>query len=170
MRVGAERGRRMATGDAAELAEAGPGGAGGKERRRLVLLLVLGPLAIIGLLGAGAWGLGWFASGPKEAGKPAPVFYALPDFTVNLSSGERPSYLKMRVALEVPDRSVLQALEPQLPRIIDLFQVHLRELRPADLAGSAGLYRLREELVHRINLAIAPKSVNDVLFQEILIQ
>ncbi len=160
----------MATGDAAELAEAGPGGAGGRERRRLMLLLVLGPLAIIGLLGAGAWGLGWFASAPKEAARPAPVFYALPEFTVNLSAGERPSYLKMKVALEVPDRSVLQALEPQLPRIIDLFQVYLRELRTTDLQGSAGLARLREELLRRVNYAVYPAKVDAVLFKEIVVQ
>jgi flagellar FliL protein len=95
---------------------------------------------VLGLLGAGGWGLGWFAPAPASApaAAPAPVFYALPEFTANLSGGERQSYLRIKVVLEVPDRSVLQALEPQLPRIVDLFQVYLRELRPSDLEGSAG--------------------------------
>jgi flagellar FliL protein len=46
----------------------------------------------------------------------------------------------------------------------------LRELRPSDLNGSAGLFRLKEELTKRVNLALAPQQVNAVLFKEIIIQ
>jgi len=57
-----------------------------------------------------------------------------------------------------------------LPRIIDNFQVYLRELRVGDLKGSAGIYRLREELLTRVNSAIAPSKVKGVLFKEMLVQ
>jgi flagellar protein FliL len=57
-----------------------------------------------------------------------------------------------------------------LPRIIDNFQVYLRELRVEDLKGSGGMYRLREELLLRVNAAVAPAKINDVLFKEMLVQ
>ena len=49
-------------------------------------------------------------------------------------------------------------------------EVFLRELRADDLSGSAGAYRLRLELLRRVNLAIAPRRVDAVLIEEMLIQ
>ena len=49
-------------------------------------------------------------------------------------------------------------------------RLYLRELRPSDLDGSAGLYRLKEELTRRVNAAIAPSRINAVLFKEIVVQ
>lgn len=40
----------------------------------------------------------------------------------------------------------------------------------ADLNGSVGLFRLKEELTRRVNAAISPNQVNAVLFKEIVIQ
>ena len=57
-----------------------------------------------------------------------------------------------------------------LPRIVDNFQVYLRELRLDDLRGSAGVYRLREELLARVNTAVRPAKIKDVLFKEMLVQ
>ena len=57
-----------------------------------------------------------------------------------------------------------------MPRLQDLFQTYLREMRPEELRGSAGTYRLREELIARANVAAAPAKVNDVLFTQLLIQ
>jgi len=61
-------------------------------------------------------------------------------------------------------------LEAVAPRVVDQFQTFLREMRIQDLRGSAGIYRLRQELLYRVNLAAQPVKVKDVLFQEILIQ
>jgi flagellar FliL protein len=91
--------------------------------------------------------------------------------TVNLSATpERPQYLRVKITLEAEDNGVIDALKPVMPRVIDAFQVHLRELRVTDLEGSAGLYRLREELTRRVNLAIAPNRIRAVLFKEIVVQ
>jgi flagellar protein FliL len=57
-----------------------------------------------------------------------------------------------------------------LPRVLDAFQTYLREMRTTDLEGSAGLYRLRDELTRRVNVAIAPSRINAVLFKEIIVQ
>ena len=103
---------------------------------------------------------------PKEA-----VYLELPDMLVNLrSTGKQPSYLKLSVSLEFDDPLILPEVEKVKPRIIDRFQVYLRELRAEDISGSAGVYRLKEELLARINAAIEPHEVKDVLFREMLIQ
>lgn len=104
-------------------------------------------------------------------GNGAPVFLTLGDVLVNLSSsGKRPNFLKIKVSLELADAKDKEALESLKPRIIDNFQVYLRELRVEDLRGSAGLYRLREELLLRVTEAVQPIRVRDVLFQEMLVQ
>ena len=61
-------------------------------------------------------------------------------------------------------------MQPVLPRVMDAFQTYLRELRPTDLEGSAGLYRLKEELTRRVNASIAPSRINAVLFKEVVVQ
>jgi flagellar FliL protein len=99
------------------------------------------------------------------------VFAALPEMLVNITTADgRPAYLKLRLTLEAPDHDVIAALEPQLPRITDQFTGFLRELRTDDLSGSAGAYRLRLELLRRVNLVIAPAQVNAVLIEEMLVQ
>ena len=91
---------------------------------------------------------------------------------VNLvgAPGERVQYLKVKIVLEVKEEKQVEAIKPTLPRVTDMFQTYLRELRPSDLNGSAGLFRLKEELTQRVNLAVSPQQVNAVLFKEILIQ
>ena len=85
--------------------------------------------------------------------------------TVNLAStGERAQYLRLKVSLELPDKQTRKSIQPYLPRILDAFQVYLRQLRSTDLEGSAGVFRLKEELMRRINSAIHPARVDDVLF------
>lgn len=98
-------------------------------------------------------------------------YYNLPEFLVNLNTGgKQTSFVKMKVTLEVPTDSDNDAIDSRMPRITDSFNTYLRELRAGDIAGSAGLYRLREELLLRINKIIYPNKVNDVLFREIIIQ
>ncbi|HBA41668.1 MAG TPA: flagellar basal body protein FliL, partial [Alphaproteobacteria bacterium] len=83
---------------------------------------------------------------------------------------KRGSFLKLRVSLELDDPEAPLALEPLLPRIIDNFQVFLREMRVEDLRGSAGMIRLKEELLRRVNISVQPIEVQDILFKEMLVQ
>ena len=89
--------------------------------------------------------------------KPA-VFVDLPEVLVNLSNtgSERTQYLKVKIVLELPEQKMVEQITPIMPRVMDAFQTYLRELRPSDLDGSAGLYRLKEELTRRVNASIAP--------------
>lgn len=147
----------------------------GKKPGRKKLLILAGIPVLLLLIGGGLYFSG-ILGGKKdkhaEAAKiEAPVFYDLPDMLVNLSSsGGRTSYLKMKVALELPGAAATQAIEPVIPRVMDAFQVYLRELRVEDLDGSAGMFRLKEELLRRVNVAAAPVQVRTVLFKEMIVQ
>lgn len=108
-----------------------------------------------------------------EHGKPigGPIFMELPEFLVNLSSpGGKTSFMKMSVTLELATPQAQAVAEANKPRIQDAFNTYLREMRPSDLAGSAGIYRLREELLTRVNKTLEPEVVKDILFGEIIVQ
>ena len=110
--------------------------------------------------------------GAAEAKKVA-AFLDVRDMIVNLSpeSGQaKGGFLKLQVALEVKDAKVGEEVRPLMPRVEDTFQTYLRELRASDLAGSAGLYRLREELLRRVNVAIHPAKAEAVLFKNVVVQ
>lgn len=99
------------------------------------------------------------------------VFVALPEMLVNIVGPDgRPAYLKLRLTLEAPDDATVVAITEHVPRVTDQFNGFLRELRTDDLAGSAGAYRLRLELLRRVNLVIAPAQADAVLIEEMLVQ
>jgi flagellar FliL protein len=145
------------------------------KKGKLKLLIAVAGFVII--LGGGA---GWFflmrGHGEEvhaEAPPPKPPsFIEVPDMMVNLvgAPGERVQYLRVKVVLEVKEEKQVEAIKPSLPRVTDLFQTYLRELRPSDINGSAGLFRLKEELTKRVNNAVAPQQVSAVLFKEIVVQ
>lgn len=152
------------------------GAAPGKKGLPRIALIGGGVAVLLIVIGAGGFFLmqsGMFSGAPVEevAEAPVPAFYDLPEITVNLNTDEGPAeYLRLKVALEVRDESMIAMIEPRMARVLDAFQVYLRELRRSDLEGSAGIYRLKEELQRRVNLAVYPASVENILFKEILIQ
>ena len=98
------------------------------------------------------------------------VFYTMPDVVVNMQTADgRPTFLKLKLTLELPDEHAVEELDPNMPRLQDMFQTFLRELRPEDLSGSQGSYQLRMEILRRVNLVIAPGKANAVLIEEMLI-
>jgi flagellar FliL protein len=143
--------------------------------KKLIIMAAAGML-VLGGGGGGAWFF-LFNKKPHDE-KPAPVavkppaFVDMPDVLVNLSGAVngRAQYLKAKIVLEVADQKIAEEIKPVLPRVLDSFQTYLREMRPTDLEGSAGLYRVRDELTRRVNLAVAPSRINAVLFKEIVVQ
>jgi flagellar FliL protein len=98
------------------------------------------------------------------------VFYTMPEMVVNMQTADgRPTFLKLKLTLELPDDTVVEAMDPNMPRLQDMFQTFLRELRPEDLSGSQGSYQLRMEILRRVNLVIGPSKANAVLIEEMLI-
>ncbi len=159
--------------------------ASGRGGRKRVLLLGLAALLLCGGGGgAGLWLAGLLpglpgpgggaapeAEGAEAAAPPPPAFLDLPDVVANLNTtGRRPVYVKLRSKLELARAEDAAAVQAAMPRLLDLYATYLREMRPEELRGSAGTQRLREELVARANLAVAPARIVDLLFVEILVQ
>ena len=150
----------------------------GKKKlgKKMIIMMALGAVVVLGAGGGAAF---FFmhkhsseeAKTTSEATAGKPVYFPLGDLLVNLSGeGKHPNFLKVKISLELADEKDLPLMESIKPRIVDNFQVYLRELRIEDLRGSAGMYRLREELLMRVTEAAQPVRVHDVLFQEMLVQ
>jgi flagellar FliL protein len=146
-------------------------------------LLIASAAALVLLLAGGGAGLYVFVfSAPKtEAGAktadavpvtpPQVAFYDVPDIITNLQSTDgNPVYLKLSTSLELDNAEEKPGLAAVMPRVVDQFQGYLRELRIDDLKGSAGVIRLKEELLRRVNVAAAPYRVRDVLLKEMIVQ
>jgi len=155
----------------------------GKSKKKLILIAV--PVLLIGVV-AGLWfsgilpgmlGMGGHppAQHAEAAPQPEPVrpraLFDMPEIIANLNApGRRAVFVKLRSKLELPRQEDAAAIQAAMPRLMDLFQTYLREMRPDELRGSAGTHRLREELIARANIVAAPARVSDVLFVEILVQ
>jgi flagellar FliL protein len=170
--------------EASEEVQEGKKGGGRKK-----LLLLAAPVLLVAI-GAGLWfggilppllGMGapTASAGNGEPGPRVVTFLEMPEIVTNLNTqGRRAVYVKLRSKLELsrPEDGVV--VQAAMPRLLDLFQTYLREVRPEELRGSAGTQRLREELVARANIAVAQAGrgdtqqirINDVLFMEILVQ
>lgn len=172
---------------AAEAADGTEAPKGGGRKKLLLLALSL----VLGGVGAGLWftgilpGLLGMGAPPAHSAQAQPVgprppaFFEMPEIVTNLNAtGRRPVFVKLRSRLEITRAEDAAAIQTAMPRLLDLFQTYLRETRPEELRGSAGTHRLREELIARANIAVAPPvgstqpapRVTDVLFTEILIQ
>ena len=170
---------------------------GGGGKKKIIIIIALAFLVVVGGV-AGAYFMGLLDPviemivGPEDAAEGEEsgeegeeceegeegdcasgrvVFYDLQELLVNLNTGGRKSsFLKIRISLELASARDKAKMDAIMPRVIDNFQTYLRELRIDDLKGSAGMYRLREELLVRVNAAAAPAKITDVLFKEMLVQ
>jgi len=167
----------------------GEGGAAPKKKSKKKLIIIAAPVLLIVVavvvmvvLGVGPFGGGGDAEeavAEEEALKeavaavPGTHFIDLPEMLVNLQTdGTKTSFIKIAVSLELTDKSPVttERVTAMMPRVIDNFQVYMRELRLDDLNGSAGMFRLKEELLRRVNIAVQPVQVKDILFRELLVQ
>lgn len=162
----------------AEVDDAAPGKKGIPK-----LFIIIGAAALVVVLaGAGLFVFLSSSSAPAEEGDAHSAsaasgaashtfIFNLPPMIVNLNNDERSgAFMKLTVALEVANQEMMVAIQPRMAKVVDAFQVYLRELRRSDLEGSAGVYRLKEELLRRVNVAIYPSRVESILFKEILVQ
>ena len=158
--------------------EAGAGGAPKPGKKKLVM--IVGAVALLALGGGG-----WFfflkkpsaeqiaAAEAAAAAKKPVAFVEMKDMMIGISAGgqqDRQPIVKIKVVLEIADAKTSEQIKPLLPRVEDAFQVFMRELRPSDLEGSAGMYRLKEELLRRVNVTVHPAKIDAVLFKELLVQ
>jgi flagellar FliL protein len=172
----------MSTAIAAPHASAEGNTAGPASKSGRLKLIVLAVPVLLIVLGAGLWftgilprvlGLDHSAHGGHEEAKPPapPVFVDVPELVANLNGNpNRPSFVKLLARIEVAKAEDAERVRGAMPRLQDMFQTYLREMRPEEMRGSAGTYRLREELVARANIVLTPVRINDLLFIQLLVQ
>jgi flagellar FliL protein len=148
--------------------------------KKMLMIAVPAFLLVVGGGGAGAYF--FLLKGHDDAKKvakaeevpltpPEVAFQEVPDILVNIQSADgTPAYLKLSVSLEMDNEQEKTGITALQPRLVDQFQAYLRELRIDDLKGSAGVMRLKEELLRRVNAAAAPYKVRDVLLKEMIVQ
>lgn len=107
--------------------------------------------------------------GSEPVDETGSAFYDMEEFIVNLTNGNKSAFLKLVITLQVPKAVDSKVISEKLPIIRDNFQIFLRELRPIDLQGSNGVYKIKEELLLRINKILAPIQVEDILLKNILV-
>ena len=144
------------------------------------LIVIAVPVALL-LAGGGLWfsgimphllGMDKHEAKAAEAVKTVPPSYIdIPEMVANLNNNmHKVAYVKLSARVEIPKPEDVDLVRAALPRLQDMMQTYLREMRPEELRGSAGTYRLREELLARANVAVAPAKVSDVLFTQLLVQ
>lgn len=144
------------------------------EPRSKKKLAIIGAAVLLLLGGGGGAAYMFFGASEDataEASEEAPIYVEVPPLTVNLRTADgQTRFLKVRLVLVPADADKEEALRAKLPLILDAFQPFLRELRPEDLAGSAAVYRLKEELILRSASVLGPDAVRDVLVQDLIQQ
>ena len=173
----------------AEEGEAGADAAP-KSKKKLIIIVAAAVLVLGGgggaymMLGQGGHGDGKEAAGGGHGGghggdgagpegKKPVVFVEIRELLLNLSPDlpqDKAKYAKVRLSLELKDAKVEEEVKPLMPRVEDALQIYMRELRASDLTGSVGLFRLREELLRRVNIALYPAKVEAVLFKDVIVQ
>lgn len=152
-----------------------------KPKSKSKLFIIIGGVVGILLLGtAGAYFAGLFGGGDSTPVAEAAeeeiipeeiIYFDFPQILVNLNEpGRKGKFLKLTVVFELASEEDIPLVEKLEPRIIDQFQMYLRELRFEDLQGSEGMYRLKEELLRRVNSEVGKDKVRDILFKNILVQ
>jgi flagellar FliL protein len=145
-----------------------------KRSKRKLLIILAAALLVLGA--GGGFGAYMFLGGAAPAdGEPAvvvdttpPVFYDMPEIVIRLDGGQG-QYLKLATVLDLAPEHTPDQMKAVEPRLLDMMQTYLIELKPDDIKGTAGMYRVRQELLRRVN-DVMPGSTKDILFKTIILQ
>lgn len=137
--------------------------------------ILLAAIAMIGLLsGVGIlyYNVNTNSNKPNILNDRKTMFVPMDDITVNLRKGveNNSTWLKIKVTLEVSDQNNYDLVILMMPKIVDIFQIYLKELRKNDLDGSFGIYKIKDEMMMRINSILYPGKIEGILFQDFIIQ
>lgn len=143
--------------------------------------LIIGIVAVV-LIAAGAGAylvLSGMKDGKEAAAKavessieePAKgTIFVLEPFIVNLQDNSGTRYLKLTVNLELPPGSMLTELNNQSTQIRDSLIILLSSKSYSDIGTVEGKYKMRDEIVARVNQYLTKSKVNTAYFTEFVIQ
>ena len=96
------------------------------------------------------------------------VFVEIPSVVVALGPEAPEPYLRFSATLDVAQGQAAE-VGLLLPRISDVLVTYLRAVRPTELQDPSAVYRLRAQMVRRIELVLGPQTVRDLLITEFIL-
>jgi len=137
----------------------------------ILLLLIAGAAAFVLLRPAGDASAAGAEAKAESHDEEGATYVDAPAMVVNLRGADGAArFLKIRFTFVPASAAKGEEIKAKLPLIIDAFQPFLRELRPEDLAGSAAVFRIKEEMLVRATGAMGPGVVKDILIQDLIQQ
>ena len=144
-------------------------------RRRLTL--VAAAVLVCIFIAAGVWfvgGRGYHRLGVSSAAAVLavkPVIVDVPDIVTNLDNGlHREVFIRVKAKIVVSSTADQAVLNANMPEILDALQTYLRSMRPEEIHDGEGTYRLREALMNRVDIIVAPARIMNILFTQLLVQ
>ncbi len=86
------------------------------------------------------------------------------------AKGRKPSFLKLEITLEMAEAFDPELVRKKIPRVMNAFQAQLQNVEARHLRGAEGMYVLKEDLLRRTNMILAPIRVNAILVRSMVIQ
>ncbi len=105
-----------------------------------------------------------------EGGGEGPAFFSLTPFVVNLQDNIGTRYLKLTLKFELEYPEAESLIKGQLPKIRDALIILLSSKNYAEIGSVEGKYRLRDEIVKRVNRFLEDEPVRGVYFTDFVIQ
>ena len=110
------------------------------------------------------------AQAPKDPTQLVGEMYKFEPFLVNLNEPKGNRYLKAMVQLELANENIKAELERRQAQMRDVILQLLSSKSTQDLQAADGKFRLREELLSRINALLVNGAITRVYFTEFVIQ
>ncbi|MCQ0091819.1 flagellar basal body-associated protein FliL [Roseovarius sp. M141] len=104
----------------------------------------------------------------KVGAMPVVAYVPIEPLVISLGKGMSGRHLRFRAELEVIP-AYRAEVEQLLPRVVDVLNTYLRALKLEDLTDSAGLLRLRAQMLRRVQVVTGGDRINDLLIMEFVL-
>lgn len=110
--------------------------------------------------------------GTDDAATAEALYVQIPEIIANLSTGNAPRFVKVRVVARARSPEAAQLIRSQETELLDVFNGYLHALNPDEYFGAAGFERLRAGLRRRAELVLGERAsaLSDVLIVEFVRQ
>lgn len=107
------------------------------------------------------------------------TYFPLPELKLSIhKENDALGYLVIGITLKVASNAKLEEFKKKEPEMLDILHTYLTSITFDNLdkssknclTSSVGLERLRENLIRRINIVLAPLKIESVLFRKLICQ
>ncbi|WP_299147343.1 flagellar basal body-associated FliL family protein [uncultured Tateyamaria sp.] len=108
------------------------------------------------------------ASSAEMNALPKVTYVEMDPLVISLDPTSHSRHLRFRAQLETPYQYA-DEVRSALPRVIDILNGYLRALEARDIEDSASLFRIRAQMLRRVQAVTGPGRVNDLLVMEFVL-